>query len=134
RQLWWGHRIPVWTRPKWEGENYTEEAVRAYFQKHVILPAYEGDAAGAKLAMDGFACVYAGEQLHICFKDPALVDKLRDTLATMKYVEDPDVLDTWFSSALWPISTMGWPANGTTDKPEDQLLPYFYPTSLLSTA
>ncbi len=47
---------------------------------------------------------------------------------------DPDVLDTWFSSALWPLSTMGYPAAGTSDKPEDQLLPYFYPTSVLSTA
>jgi valyl-tRNA synthetase len=43
------------------------------------------------------------------------------------YEQDPDILDTWFSSALWPIATMGWP-----EETED--LAYFYPTSLLSTA
>ena len=48
--------------------------------------------------------------------------------------QDPDVLDTWFSSALWPLSTMGWPAQGTSDQDQDKLLPYFYPTSVLSTA
>ena len=47
---------------------------------------------------------------------------------------DPDVLDTWFSSALWPLSTMGWPAEGTNEKPEDGLLTCFYPTDVLSTA
>ncbi|MGC8553567.1 MAG: class I tRNA ligase family protein [Phycisphaerae bacterium] len=47
---------------------------------------------------------------------------------------DPDVLDTWFSSALWPLSTLGWPAGGTSNNPQDQLLNYFYPTSVLSTA
>jgi valyl-tRNA synthetase len=43
------------------------------------------------------------------------------------YEQDPDILDTWFSSALWPIATMGWPE-------ETQDLEFFYPTSLLSTA
>jgi valyl-tRNA synthetase len=45
---------------------------------------------------------------------------------SMQLEQDPDVLDTWFSSALWPFSIMGWPA----ETPE---LKYFYPTSLLST-
>jgi len=43
------------------------------------------------------------------------------------YEQDPDILDTWFSSALWPIATMGWPE-------ETRDLEFFYPTSLLSTA
>jgi valyl-tRNA synthetase len=127
RQLWWGHRVPVWTRAKWDGENYTEASVRAYFQKHVITPALGGDEARARAAMDGFACEYADDHLHICFKDPALVDALRPTLETMGYSEASDVLDTWFSSALWPISTLGWP----DETPE---MKTFYPTSALVTS
>jgi valyl-tRNA synthetase len=55
-----------------------------------------------------------------------------DTVASKEspgegYEQDPDILDTWFSSALWPIATMGWP-----EETED--LGFFYPTSLLSTA
>ncbi|UVS77635.1 valine--tRNA ligase [Actinokineospora sp. UTMC 2448] len=73
RQLWWGHRIPVWYGP--DGET---------------------------------VCVGPDEQ------PPA------------GWTQDPDVLDTWFSSALWPFSTLGWP-----EKTAD--LGRFYPTSVLST-
>ena len=72
RQLWWGHRLPVWYR----GEEI-----------HVGLDAPEGDG----------------------------------------WVQDEDVLDTWFSSALWPFATLGWPDS----TPE---LEAFYPTNVLSTA
>ena len=73
RQLWWGHRIPVWYGPN-------EEVI-------VVGP---GESAPAG------------------------------------YTQDPDVLDTWFSSALWPFSTLGWP-NDTADVKK------FYPTSVLVT-
>jgi valyl-tRNA synthetase len=72
RQLWWGHRIPVWYGP-------------------------EGDVVASKES--------PGEG----------------------YEQDPDILDTWFSSGLWPFATLGWPE-------ENEDLDYFYPTSLLSTA
>src|SRR5829696_754631 len=72
RQLWWGHRLPVWYR----GE-----------ETHVGLTGPEGEG----------------------------------------WERDPDVLDTWFSSALWPFATIGWPR----DTPEMRA---FYPTSVLSTA
>ena len=74
RQLWWGHRIPIWYGP-------------------------DGDVV----------CVGPDEE------PPA------------GYEQDPDVLDTWFSSALWPFSTMGWPEK----TPE---LEKFYPTTVLVTA
>ncbi len=65
----------------------------------------------------------------------ALFNKLSEIGYVPGSVErDPDVLDTWFSSALWPLSTMGWPAEETSEKPEDRLLDYFYPTDVLSTA
>ena len=73
RQLWWGHRIPVWYGPNGE-----------------VVVVGPGESAPAG------------------------------------YTQDPDVLDTWFSSALWPFSTLGWP-NETTDVKK------FYPTSVLVT-
>lgn len=79
RQLWWGHRIPVW---------YCQDC-------------------GAE----------------ICLKeDPSCCPKCN----SKNIEQDPDVLDTWFSSALWPFSTMGWPE-------ETAELKHFYPTSVLVT-
>lgn len=83
RQLWWGHRIPVWYAP--DGSMFCARSEQdAYVQ------------ARAKLGND------------------------------VKLEQDPDVLDTWFSSGLWPFSTLGWP-DDTRD------LRYFYPTSVLET-
>ncbi len=80
RQLWWGHRIPVW---------------------------YCNDCGELTVAIDDpKACAKCGSK---------------------NITQDPDVLDTWFSSGLWPHSTLGWP-----DKTED--LKYFYPTSVMETA
>jgi len=72
RQLWWGHRIPVW---------------------------------------------YRGEEVHVGEEAPA----------GEGWTQDEDVLDTWFSSAIWPFATLGWPE----DTPE---LRAFYPTDFLTTA
>jgi len=84
RQLWWGHRIPVWYGP--DGEQFVAETE---------------EQARAKAAEQGV--------------DP---DSLR---------QDEDVLDTWFSSALWPFATLGWPD-------DTQELRAFYPTDFLTTA
>ncbi len=78
RQLWWGHRIPVW---------YCDDCGEMTVSRE-----------------DPTACPKCGGKLH----------------------QDEDVLDTWFSSALWPFSTLGWP-----DNTED--LKYFYPTNMLVT-
>ena len=79
RQLWWGHRIPVWYCRECAGETVSAE-------------------------------------------DPTACFHCRST----SIEQDPDVLDTWFSSGLWPHSTLGWP-NNTAD------LDYFYPTSVMET-
>ncbi|MBP3647919.1 MAG: valine--tRNA ligase, partial [Clostridia bacterium] len=79
RQLWWGHRIPVW---------YCEDC---------------------------------GEMM-VLRDDPSCCSKC----GSHNIHQDEDVLDTWFSSALWPFSTLGWPEN-TED------LKYFYPTDVLVT-
>ena len=79
RQLWWGHRIPVW---------------------------YCQDCAKVTASVDGpTACIHCGSK---------------------QIIQDSDVLDTWFSSALWPHSTLGWPED--TDD-----LRYFYPGSVMET-
>jgi valyl-tRNA synthetase len=79
RQLWWGHRIPVWY------------------------------------------CNNCGD-INVSMEDPASCTKC----GSSNIEQDPDVLDTWFSSALWPHSTLGWP-----EQTED--LKYFYPTSVMET-
>jgi valyl-tRNA synthetase len=107
RQLWWGHQIPAWYGP--EGTIFAApsevEAVAnaaAYYESKGSH--YETDF----MPLDGIA--YAAG--------------LRD--GRYKLYRDEDVLDTWFSSALWPFSTLGWP----DATPE---LKRFYPTSALVT-
>ena len=79
RQLWWGHRIPVW---------YCRDC----------------------------------DEMIVSVKDPEACH-----CGSHNLEQDPDVLDTWFSSGLWPHSTLGWPDN-TPD------LKYFYPTTVMETA
>jgi valyl-tRNA synthetase len=102
RQLWWGHRIPIWYARCPEAELQKAFAGRA----DVVWRLDEENG-----------------QWLIC----ALEDLPADALGS-KYPlqQDPDVLDTWFSSALWPHSTLGWPEQ----TPE---LRYYYPTSVLVT-
>ncbi|MGA2485063.1 MAG: valine--tRNA ligase [Roseiarcus sp.] len=102
RQLWWGHQIPAWYAP-W-GAVYVEESEEAAFAAALA----DGVERGALSASE--AEVLAND-----------VVRLREM-----FPRDPDVLDTWFSSALWPFSTLGWP----DETPE---LARYYPTSALVT-
>ena len=97
RQLWWGHRIP------------------AYYLKG-------NGEQGTGNGEDVFVAETAEEALE---KAKKATGNAALTLADLE--QDPDVLDTWFSSWLWPFSTMGWP-----EKTKD--LEYYYPTSDLVTA
>ncbi len=102
RQLWWGHQIPAWYAP-W-GAVYVEE---------------NEDAAFAAALADGVERgVLSAEEAGRLASDP---ERLRET-----FERDSDVLDTWFSSALWPFSTLGWPD-------ETSELKRFYPTNVLVT-
>jgi valyl-tRNA synthetase len=127
RQLWWGHRIPVWTRPRHEGEDWPESAILAYLHKWVVLPAFGGDEGRARQAMEDIHCTYGPDHLHLCIRNPEVEKAVNEPLAALGYAQDPDVLDTWFSSALWPHSTLGWPEK----TPE---MAYYYPTSTLVTS
>lgn len=104
RQLWWGHRIPIWYAK-------CPEAVlkRAFRDRNDICWSLDEENG----------------RWMIC----ALEEDLPSNILGEKYplTQDPDVLDTWFSSQLWPHSTLGWPEM-------TQELGYYYPTSVLVTS
>jgi len=104
RQLWWGHRIPIWSCP-----TSTEADLEKAFGGR------DGIAWRADETRGGFL---------LCARDE---DLAADAIPGHRLEQDPDVLDTWFSSALWPFSTLGWP-EPTAD------LRAFYPTDVLVTA
>ncbi|GIW96874.1 MAG: hypothetical protein KatS3mg111_0207 [Pirellulaceae bacterium] len=112
RQLWWGHRIPIWTRQFESSEEATAEleAIRQ------MTAAREGQLAAQR---------EDETTVHVC----VLVEgsSVERELEQRGYAQQEDVLDTWFSSALWPHSTLGWPEQ----TPE---MEYFYPTSSLITS
>jgi valyl-tRNA synthetase len=130
RQLWWGHQIPVWYGPDGEqfcaaNEKEACEAAAAHYAlknkgKNVSINAddddlsYQRDESGRLVAApnelqvgqaDGYS---GGDWLHI------------------NLTRDPDVLDTWFSSGLWPIGTLGWPE-------DTKEMRRYFPTSVLVT-
>ena len=117
RQLWWGHRIPVWSKA------FAAETEASEYVKSVGLLGITTMAGSID-----FRCVHqdgGSVKMLVCLgpNEP----RWEATLAELGFVQDPDVLDTWFSSALWPHSTLGWPE----PTPE---LQYYYPTSTLVTS
>ncbi len=132
RQLWWGHRIPVWTGDA-KQLGMTIFAADAADAK-VISPMtiHAGDAGnlhrtvkigGVEISVQT-AFVNEEQVAFVCV--PPGSTKTEQELERLGFVQDPDVLDTWFSSALWPHSTLGWPEQ----TPE---LAKWYPTSVLLT-
>ncbi|MFM8578297.1 MAG: class I tRNA ligase family protein [Planctomycetaceae bacterium] len=103
RQLWWGHRIPIW-----HVDGVDEQDLAAAFAERQTV-SWKSDGARG---------------WHVCSSDE---DLPVESVAGKPLVRDPDVLDTWFSSALWPHSTLGWP------EPTPELARY-YPTSALITS
>ncbi len=102
RQLWWGHQIPAWYGP--DGKVFVAET--------------EEEAVGNALGYYAEQEVITPEQ----GREMALDPQKRAGFIT----RDEDVLDTWFSSALWPFSTLGWPDDETDVK-------RYYPTDVLVT-
>jgi len=101
RQLWWGHQIPAWYGP----------------DGHIFVEKSEEEALDAAI------------QHYLAHEGPWkawVEEKLENYRPGDILTRDEDVLDTWFSSALWPFSTLGWP-----DKTPE--LETYYPTSVLVT-
>jgi valyl-tRNA synthetase len=96
RQLWWGHRIPAWYGPSEEADTLNYSSPRPFVaQTEEEAVALASDAYGQPAAV-------AGNQ----------IDAINSVLGHKPGVHlwrDEDVLDTWFSSALWPFATLGWP-------------------------
>ena len=152
RQLWWGHQIPVWSstvvdttgRHPTKSFNDALALVEAGAATKVESSWSEAGAVHTvrRISETEFVesvCVPNDSTLRRLDRSDDALDEagLVAALEADGFVRDPDVLDTWFSSALWPMSTMGWPY--PEDFPETQgdgsdLLTAFNPTSLLSTA
>lgn len=115
RQLWWGHQIPIWTAGDLDAAAAADLVARIE-----SMPAKSDELSAQIEVRDDDTCV-----VHVCIRDEN--ESLQSQIEAMGLVRDPDVLDTWFSSALWPHSTLGWPEK--TDE-----LEYFYPTSTLITS
>lgn len=111
RQLWWGHRIPIWT------QSGSATQIADLVARLRQLPSAKDENLAIQLE---------GETaIQVCIRSEDA--QLQEQIEAMGFVQDPDVLDTWFSSALWPHSTLGWPQ-------QTEELQYFYPTSTLITS
>ena len=126
RQLWWGHRIPAWYGFKLnasEGRGFDYDAFEIF-----VAEDERGarEAASAYLADHG----HLNSEIHVAEVHPLRGASGSATFALPEHGytiwRDEDVLDTWFSSALWPFSTLGWPT-------ETEDLRRFYPTDTLVT-
>ncbi len=91
RQLWWGHRLPVWFHEP----------------KCIPRPGHENE-------------------IKKCEEVKVLIAKPACEYCDAKYIQSEDVLDTWFSSALWPFATLGWPDEKSKDLKE------YYPTDFIT--
>jgi valyl-tRNA synthetase len=130
RQLWWGHRIPVWTRKDWnhraadsEWKAFGRQLSKWSGEGRLSMRVSHADAIHFGL---GPGIIDPGaNDFYLCVRDPGDREVIQK-IEAHGFTQDPDVLDTWFSSALWPHSTLGWP----DQTPE---LKKWYPTSVLLT-
>jgi valyl-tRNA synthetase len=117
RQLWWGHRIPIWTlaRPlPPEQEDEVERHIQGFVDRGQV--AHQPFDPPGESRLSGYFCLLPEA-------DAALIPYLE----SHGFEQDENVLDTWFSSQLWPFSTLGWP----DDNPD---LAFYYPGSVLITS
>ena len=163
RQLWWGHQIPIWTArcaggrlrralelaARVEGRSDVAVQIREVQTREVQIREVT-DAVGeeGRFLTAAEAAAIAGAagdvEIDLCLRDADAERELDAELAGLGFEQDPDVLDTWFSSALWPHSTLGWPdpesapvdAGQTplgADSGAGDCLSYYYPGSCLVT-
>ncbi|MFP4560840.1 MAG: valine--tRNA ligase [Thiohalorhabdus sp.] len=126
RQIWWGHRVPVWYCAECDGDHLMLHGLGDLGQggtpndlkAHGVLLEEAINQAEHIHVGSGATPIVPGEG----GQQPAQCPHCGST----HLIQDPDVLDTWFSSALWPFSTLGWP-----EKTKE--LETFYPTSVLVT-
>ncbi|MFT4619572.1 MAG: valyl-tRNA synthetase [Sulfitobacter sp.] len=136
RQLWWGHQIPVWYGPEINSFVPYEDDTGAHYdlaevnyksldfsRKRAFCAPNEGEL---KAQINNF---YDGTGIgdEVIVSDEAEYDRrAKDEPDEILLYRDPDVLDTWFSSGLWPIGTLGWPEQTEEFKT-------YFPTDVLIT-
>jgi valyl-tRNA synthetase len=124
RQLWWGHRIPVWSAPSTVLDK-TPVPTDSIGISEITFDFLTADE-NKKIAVNVmFGREVQGPTFAVCV--PSGCEPIEAKLDAAGFTRDPDVLDTWFSSALWPLSTLGWP--GQTAELEK-----WNPTNVLCTA
>ncbi|KAI96007.1 valyl-tRNA synthetase [Rhodomicrobium udaipurense JA643] len=127
RQLWWGHQIPAWygpamlPHPAVDPGKFTQSFLFVAHNEEEAIQQAEEIYNSGPLGDLGIKISIAGDRQE-------MEDSIKNANQTrmLKIVRDEDVLDTWFSSGLWPFSTLGWP----DETPE---LARYYPTSVLVT-
>jgi valyl-tRNA synthetase len=135
RQIWWGHQIPAWYGRKFVGHQQWAQALddpsRRDLRAEPEIFVASSETEAIELARRKYGC-----DIRVLSKPPSgdldpifqriIDDELEGKPRWEPIWRDEDVLDTWFSSALWPFSTLGWPDH----TPE---LARYYPTSVLVT-
>jgi valyl-tRNA synthetase len=147
RQLWWGHRIPIWAGSfSAAALAQVVASLAPYLQREdfcvrLTLP----DGTSRRLTAE--TPLPSGSEDIEVLACPRHIDtdaELAPVLEGLGLVQDPDVLDTWFSSGLWPHSTLGWPEPATAEidpgqqplssqNGQEDCLTYYYPGSCLVT-
>jgi valyl-tRNA synthetase len=165
RQLWWGHQIPIW-----HGELTSENSrvvLALVDERPSDVWAWVADDAGELLPVDTSIAnpnananantnanasantnteraAPGGQALLVCIRGEAVQADIENLLVENGLERDPDVLDTWFSSGLWPFSTLGWPDSENAEVSADHTklgaaaghenyLDYYYPGNCLVT-
>ncbi|WP_395732175.1 valine--tRNA ligase [Prosthecobacter sp.] len=134
RQVWWGHRIPVWSKQHsgWTNECNSDHAkvcAIAAQRKDFIVQKIDPDLIGPD-NLDKPVVIYVAVAPDES-SDSDQANYIKE-IEALGFTQDPDVLDTWFSSWLWPFATMGWTGNKEQDS-TNPTLRAFYPTTDLVT-
>ncbi len=128
RQLWWGHRIPVWSR----------EVPASEVAERVAADAAKGELVASTGTWSALGCAERvrcrpdGTYERAVCPPEHLDASVIPALEAAGFRQDEDVLDTWFSSALWPMSTLGWPDPARFGM--QGMLEAYNPSAVLSTA
>ena len=121
RQLWWGHRIPAWFGPDLAVGK--DPLLQSADQYRAFVAATEEEA----LVQARHYYADAGWEVTTSEEFVAILDDTLEVLQArpgkrppVRLFQDPDVLDTWFSSALWPFATLGWPDEAQSPSPSGE--------------
>ncbi|WP_437225063.1 valine--tRNA ligase [Planctomicrobium sp. SH661] len=165
RQLWWGHRIPVWTADFGNAEDAEDAKKRIesapWFNPDIVFVRIESLGNSASAGIQGTSAVVALPRARLLVSIDDGHAEIEAAVQSPKFfslTQEEDVLDTWFSSALWPHATLGWPdkehnppldekevakqsavsgqrsENADSSTPHNEVLDYFYPGSVLITS